>query len=277
VPEPSPREVFLLQRKASKVGEGLAKTTGWIRRALLKSRRVTMLGGVEYVRVDDEGLHITVDGAPRVLEVDTAQPGDELVISYANERNESGAFETIETRVVAGRRVTLYSIDFEQEVPEWLLQGYWHLTNRRAASATHSLYFSKKKGSNDRKSYTKAGSSGVAYPPFIELQNMAKPQLEFDYYFSGLETPSDLMSLTARNFPFSGGSTGSDEPSLPLTFDVRPTAEIVFRQAKVDLQYIGNKRAYFSFTCIASSADVKRNKFEGFYLDNVRVTAISTR
>ncbi len=220
-------------------------------------------------------LPVEADGGPGARI--TAQPGDEFVISYANQRNESGAFEAIEMRVVAGRRITLYSIDFEQDAPEWLLQGYWHLTKRRAASDTHSLYFSKKKGSNDRKSYTKAGSSGVAYPPIIELQNMAKPQLEFDYYFSGLETPSDLMSLSARNFPFTGGLTVPDEPTLPLTFDVRPAAETVFRQAKVDLQYIGNKRAYFSFTCTASSADVKRNKFEGFYLDNVRITAISTQ
>jgi len=115
----------------------------------------------------------------------------------------------------------------------------------------------------------------VAYTPIIELQNMAKPQLEFDYYFSGLETPSDLMSLTARNFPFSGTSTDPDEPTLPLTFDVRPNTDTAFRQAKVDLQYIGRRRAYFSFSFITSSADVKRNKFEGFYLDNARVTAVS--
>jgi 2,4-dienoyl-CoA reductase (NADPH2) len=70
-PEPSPRQVFLLQRKASKVGEGLAKTTGWIRRSLLKQRGVTMLGGVEYLRIDDQGLHVAVDGASRVLDVDT--------------------------------------------------------------------------------------------------------------------------------------------------------------------------------------------------------------
>jgi 2,4-dienoyl-CoA reductase (NADPH2) len=67
----SPREVWLLQRKASKVGEGLAKTTGWIRRTLLKRRGVQMLGGVGYDRIDDAGLHITVDGKPRVLDVDT--------------------------------------------------------------------------------------------------------------------------------------------------------------------------------------------------------------
>jgi 2,4-dienoyl-CoA reductase (NADPH2) len=68
---PSPREVWLLQRKASKVGDGLAKTTGWIRRTLLKKRGVRMIPGVEYERIDDAGLHIRVDGKPQLLEVDT--------------------------------------------------------------------------------------------------------------------------------------------------------------------------------------------------------------
>jgi 2,4-dienoyl-CoA reductase (NADPH2) len=68
---PAPREVWLLQRKATKVGEGLAKTTGWIRRTLLKKRGVTMVPGVEYERIDDKGLHIRVDGQTRVLDVDT--------------------------------------------------------------------------------------------------------------------------------------------------------------------------------------------------------------
>ncbi len=66
-----PREVWLLQRKPGKVGEGLAKTTGWIRRTLLKKRGVTMLPGVLYERIDDDGLHIRVDGTTRVLAVDT--------------------------------------------------------------------------------------------------------------------------------------------------------------------------------------------------------------
>jgi len=67
----SPREVWLLQRKDSKVGEGLAKTTGWIRRALLKRRGVRMIPGVEYERIDDAGLHIKVDGQPLLIEADT--------------------------------------------------------------------------------------------------------------------------------------------------------------------------------------------------------------
>ena len=67
----STRRVWLLQRKATKVGDGLAKTTGWIRRTLLRRRGVTMLSGIEYVKIDDAGLHIRVGGEPQVLDVDT--------------------------------------------------------------------------------------------------------------------------------------------------------------------------------------------------------------
>ena len=84
---PPPRQVWLLQRKTDKVGAGLAKTTGWIRRTLLKRRGVTMLAGVEYDRIDDAGLHIDVDGKPQLLDVDTIvicagqEPRRELVAS----------------------------------------------------------------------------------------------------------------------------------------------------------------------------------------------------
>ncbi|MFF6987420.1 FAD-dependent oxidoreductase [Streptomyces sp. NPDC010273] len=66
-----PRSVHLLQRKATKVGAGLGKTTGWIHRTELKHRGVTMVPGVQYDRIDDAGLHVTVDGTSTVLEVDT--------------------------------------------------------------------------------------------------------------------------------------------------------------------------------------------------------------
>jgi len=64
------REIFLLQRKTSKHGKGLGKTTGWIHRTSLKHFGVNMLGGVSYERIDDEGLHIRIDDQPRLLEVD---------------------------------------------------------------------------------------------------------------------------------------------------------------------------------------------------------------
>lgn len=72
-PHAPAREVFLLQRKSSKVGDGLGKTTGWIHRTGLKNKRVQMLNSVEYLKIDDEGLHVRIgaEGEPQVLAVDT--------------------------------------------------------------------------------------------------------------------------------------------------------------------------------------------------------------
>ncbi|WP_035748906.1 oxidoreductase [Arthrobacter sp. 35W] len=72
-PEPPvpARKVVLLQRKETKVGAGLGKTTGWIHRTELKAKGVTMVPGVAYRRIDDDGLHISVDGTEQLLAVDT--------------------------------------------------------------------------------------------------------------------------------------------------------------------------------------------------------------
>ncbi len=69
-PEPLAREIWLLQRKSSKPGKGLGKTTGWIHRLSLKKRGVKMMGGVQYKRIDEFGLHIEHDGKDKLLEVD---------------------------------------------------------------------------------------------------------------------------------------------------------------------------------------------------------------
>ena len=68
--EASPREVYLLQRKSGKVGAGLGKTTGWIHRADLKMKQVQMLNSCDYQKIDDEGLHLTVAGEAKLLNVD---------------------------------------------------------------------------------------------------------------------------------------------------------------------------------------------------------------
>jgi len=68
--EKTARKVYLLQRKASKVGDGLGKTTGWIHRTSLKNREVEMINGVTYRKIDDAGLHITVGDKDLVLPVD---------------------------------------------------------------------------------------------------------------------------------------------------------------------------------------------------------------
>ncbi|MBY4725217.1 MULTISPECIES: NADPH-dependent 2,4-dienoyl-CoA reductase [Burkholderia] len=69
-PEPAARQIHLLQRKASKVGDGLGKTTGWIHRTALKARGVGMSSAVTYRRIDDEGFHVTIDGVEQTLPVD---------------------------------------------------------------------------------------------------------------------------------------------------------------------------------------------------------------
>ncbi len=67
----SGREVYLLQRKTTYVGKGLGRTTGWTHRIMMEQRGVKMIPAVEYRRIDDEGLHITIDNKPQTLDVDT--------------------------------------------------------------------------------------------------------------------------------------------------------------------------------------------------------------
>ena len=64
------RSIWLLQRKTTRPGAGLGKTSGWVHRATLARNGVTMLAGVQYDRIDDAGLHITVGGEATLLEVD---------------------------------------------------------------------------------------------------------------------------------------------------------------------------------------------------------------
>jgi 2,4-dienoyl-CoA reductase (NADPH2) len=69
-PEAPQRQVWLLQRSEGRPGARLNKTTGWVHRATLKAKRVTMLGAVNYERFDENGLHVTIEGQPQVLSVD---------------------------------------------------------------------------------------------------------------------------------------------------------------------------------------------------------------
>lgn len=71
MPPASPRDIIMLQRKSSKPGKNLGKTSGWVHRASLKQRGVKTLTGCEYLKIDDAGLHIRRDGEEQVLEVDT--------------------------------------------------------------------------------------------------------------------------------------------------------------------------------------------------------------
>ena len=96
LPKP-PRQIFLLQRKTSKVGDGLGKTTGWIHRTSLKNRNVEMIAGASYTKVDDAGLHINVGGKDMVL------PVDNVVLCAGQE-----PFRALQAALeAAGRKVTL--------------------------------------------------------------------------------------------------------------------------------------------------------------------------
>jgi 2,4-dienoyl-CoA reductase (NADPH2) len=102
-PEPSAREITLLQRKAEKVGKRLGKTTGWIHRASLAMRGVRMVPGVTYERIDGDGLHLRVGDEARLVEADT-------VVLCAGQEPERGladalAAEGIACHVIGGADV----------------------------------------------------------------------------------------------------------------------------------------------------------------------------
>ncbi len=84
LPEPA-REVYLLQRKSSKVGKDLGKTTGWIHRTSLKHRQVKMIPGVAYRRIDDEGLHVTITPKGSEHGEDKVLPVDSIIICAGQE------------------------------------------------------------------------------------------------------------------------------------------------------------------------------------------------
>ncbi|MDA7850015.1 FAD-dependent oxidoreductase [Porticoccaceae bacterium] len=100
------RQVYLLQRKSTPVGRGLGKTTGWTHRISLAQRGVKMINGLEYQKIDDKGLHVTNNGSPDIIEVDTVvvcagqlsnrSLYDEVVALGADASLIGGAFEAAE-------------------------------------------------------------------------------------------------------------------------------------------------------------------------------------
>ena len=96
-PEAPARQVTLLQRKTERLGKRLGKTTGWIHRAALKMKQVEMIGGVNYERIDDDGLHVSFGEArenPRVIAVDT-------VVLCAGQLSERSLADALQARGVA--------------------------------------------------------------------------------------------------------------------------------------------------------------------------------
>ena len=90
------------------MGSGPGRTTGWVHKLVLEREGVKMLGGVEYLKVDDQGLHIRVEGEVRVLEVDTVivcagQESVRTVVSLdAKNKPDDARFHVIGGALVAG-------------------------------------------------------------------------------------------------------------------------------------------------------------------------------
>lgn len=91
------REIYLLQRKNTAVGSSLGKTTGWIHRMSLKLRHVKMLAGVQYEKIDDDGLHIRINEQSQLLAVDH-------VVICAGQESYTAMYESL---AAAGKQVHL--------------------------------------------------------------------------------------------------------------------------------------------------------------------------
>jgi 2,4-dienoyl-CoA reductase (NADPH2) len=110
-----PRQVWLLQRSAGRLGRTLGATTGWIHRRVLQQRGVVMRGGVNYRRIDDAGLHLEADGRPELLEVDhvVVCAGQESVTDLAAGLAGRGIAHT----VIGGARLAA-ELDAERAIRE---------------------------------------------------------------------------------------------------------------------------------------------------------------
>lgn len=100
------REVHLLQRKTTPIGKTLGKTTGWVHRAEIKKAGVHKYTGVTYERIDDAGLHITIDGSPNLIEVDniiicTGQESNLGALSFPEESPRNTASTTASTEAAS--------------------------------------------------------------------------------------------------------------------------------------------------------------------------------
>ena len=115
-PEPPTREVWLLQRSPGKPGAKLGKTTGWIHRAALKAKQVAMLGGVEYLGVDDTGFRIRVEGKEQTLPVDH-------VVICAGQEPRRELFDALQAAGVATHLIGGADVAAELDAKRAIAQG----------------------------------------------------------------------------------------------------------------------------------------------------------
>ena len=99
----APRQIYLLKRSPGKHGKDLGKTTGWIHRTSLKNKNVQMISNAVYERIDDQGLHYSINGTANLLEVDNIIlcAGQEVLDEYSEDLEKSG----MEVHVIGGARI----------------------------------------------------------------------------------------------------------------------------------------------------------------------------
>ena len=114
-PEPAAREIWLLKRSKGKHGAGLGKTTGWIHRSSLKMKNVKMLAEVQYLKIDDEGLHILHEGKTKVLNVDHVV----ICAGQNSQRNLAGPLEekSLSVHLIGGANVAA-ELDAKRAIEE---------------------------------------------------------------------------------------------------------------------------------------------------------------
>jgi len=112
----APRRLWLFQRKEAKVGAGLAKTTGWIRRTLLRKRGVAMIAGVEYEKIDDGGLHVQIDGRSQCYDVDT-------IVICAGQEPRRELWENLKQRGISATLIGGADVALELDAKRAIEQG----------------------------------------------------------------------------------------------------------------------------------------------------------
>lgn len=224
--EASPRKLYLLQRKASKVGDGLGKTTGWIHRTSLKNRAVDMLSGVNYRRVDDAGLHITVG------DKDITIPADTVVVCAGQDPQRA-----LQADLLAGG-CTVHLIGGAQEAVELdakraIKQGTelaLELDVSQAASPNASLAEARNVGLPVAVAESlKVWRNMVASGDLSELGNLLHPKVVFHSPMAHTPYPSAMvvgMILTTvakvfEDFAYHRDFASSDGLSVTLEFSAR--------------------------------------------------------
>ena len=110
------RDIYLLQRKETKIGAGLGKTSGWVHRAMLQKKNVEMIKGVSYDLIDDAGLHITVDGKQQILDVDH-------VILCAGQESDRSLFDQLASSNLSTHLIGGASVASELDAKRAIRQG----------------------------------------------------------------------------------------------------------------------------------------------------------